>query len=116
MPRDYKLYLEDMLDSATWGSAIACGQPLERFYTDRMFRDSVVLNLEIIGEAAKHIPTALQLRHAEVDWRRIAGLRDRVAHEYFGLHMETLKDTVDAHIAPLIQQLQVMLASLGGDC
>ena len=109
MPRDYKLYLEDMLDSAQWLRETATGQPLERYFNDRMFRDAVVHNLEIIGEAAKHIPAEVRQQYSDIEWRKIAGLRDRVAHEYLGLHLETLKSAVDVNITNLTQQLQFML-------
>ncbi len=63
---------------------------LQAFLDDERTYDAVLRNLEIIGEAAKHVPDDLRQAYPAVEWRRIAGLRDVLIHGYFGLEDETL--------------------------
>ena len=66
-----------------------------------MARDSVVRNVEIIGEAVKRLPPDLTSRHPEVDWNGWARLRDVLAHQYFGIDVDLLADAVDEELAAL---------------
>jgi len=76
--------------------------------------DAVVRNLEIIGEATKHIPPEMRARYPNVEWHKIAGLRDIVAHEYFGLDEDILWDVVQNRIPVLLDSIQQILAAEGG--
>jgi len=73
-----------------------------------MVYDAVVRNLEIIGEAAKKIPPNVRNRYLQLDWRRIAGLRDVLAHAYFGLDDQTLWNIVQEKVPQLILVLGKM--------
>ena len=61
------------------------GMDRAAFQRDEKTRDAVLRNLEVIGEAAKRIPDDIRALHPGIDWRRIAGLRDVIAHAYFGI-------------------------------
>ena len=112
MPRDFRLYLEDMLEAACWLREQAATQPADRYHSDKMFRDAVIRNLEIIGEAAKHIPDEIRSLSPDTNWRGITGLRDRAVHEYFGLHLETVRNIVNQMIPLLVSQIELLLTSL----
>jgi uncharacterized protein with HEPN domain len=69
----------------------------------------VVRNLEVLGEAAKNIPDEIRVRYPHVPWRRIAGLRDVLAHQYFGLEDATLWDVVRQQLPPLLVSIEQIL-------
>ncbi len=85
MSRDFRLYLDDIRASADKVLRYTRGLRQDEFVNDDKTFDAVVRNLEIIGEATKHIPQDVRERYPEVEWRRMAGLRDVVIHEYFGI-------------------------------
>jgi uncharacterized protein with HEPN domain len=111
MSRDYRLYLDDMRESCEKILRYTRGLTFEQFLHDEKTFDAVVRNLEIIGEAAKHIPPEVRSRHPAVEWPKIAGLRDVVAHEYFGLDEDILWDIVQSHVPVLLGDVQRILAA-----
>jgi uncharacterized protein with HEPN domain len=76
MPRDSKVYLEDILEAARKIRSYTDGLSYESFRLSPMAVDAVIRNLEVIGEAAKQIPDSIRSQAPEVPWKRIAGLRD----------------------------------------
>ena len=68
--------------------------------------DAVLRNLEIPGEASKNIPDEIRRRYPEIEWRKVAGLRDVLAHFYFGLEEETLWDVVRNKVPALLAILE----------
>ncbi len=109
MSRELRLFLEDMRHACE--KVIRYAQPLtcEQFVAQEQVFDAVMRNLEIIGEAAKHIPSDIRSQYPAVDWRRIAGLRDVVIHEYFGVDIEIVWDVVTREVPALLEQLQRIL-------
>jgi len=88
--RDPLLFLEDIVSSCARVPRYTEGKTSEQFRTNEETFDAVCRNLELIGEAAKRVPDDLRSRHREIDWRRIAGLRDVLVHGYFALEPEML--------------------------
>jgi uncharacterized protein with HEPN domain len=85
----------------------------EDFVADDRTYDAVVRNLQIIGEAVKQIPTDVRAQYPAVEWRKIAGLRDILAHAYFSLENETLWDVVQNKIPELLKQIQLIIRETG---
>ena len=83
MSRDPELRLEDILESIGWVESYIEGYDFDAFVADRKTIDAVARCLEIIGEAAKHLPDEMTDDHPEVPWRAICGFRDVLAHSYF---------------------------------
>lgn len=106
MSRDWQLYLEDMRVCCDKVLDYTRGLELPDFLANAMMYDAVLRNLEILGEAAKNIPDEIRRQHPHVEWRKIAGLRDVLAHAYFGLEDETLWDIVRNKLPVLKSQLQ----------
>jgi uncharacterized protein with HEPN domain len=79
-------YLRDILDAIQAIQDFTCGYDYESFVSDRKTRDAVVRNLEVIGEAVKKLSRSLKARYPQVEWKSIAGLRDVLIHDYFGVN------------------------------
>jgi len=110
--RKVRLFLADMLESIEKVQRYTAGVDFERFAGDDLLVDAVVRNLEIIGEAARHIPETLRQRYPEVPWKRVVGLRNVVVHEYFAVDVEILWAIVHKNLPELKVALQRMLNDL----
>jgi uncharacterized protein with HEPN domain len=113
MPRDFRAYLEDVLEAAAKIRDYTAGLTLETFRKDPRTIDAVVRNLEIIGEAIKNVPEQVRLQHPEVTWRRVAGLRDLLIHQYFGIDYEIIWDLVRSKLPVLEGQVRSILQEDG---
>lgn len=92
--RDYKLYLDDILKSIKKIEKYTKGVSLIQLKKKDLVVDGVARNLEIIGEAAKNISADIKNKYPDVEWKKIAGLRDILAHEYFGIDIDVMWDIV----------------------
>ena len=109
MPRDYSVYLCDILEAVRKIRAYTAGMSLQSFAADSKTLDAVVRNLEVIGEGAKKIPEDMRARSAEVDWKKVSGLRDILIHEYFGVDAEIIWDIVENKLRALEQGVERIL-------
>jgi uncharacterized protein with HEPN domain len=89
MTRDMRPYIQDILASI---EAIEDVQftTEEQFYRNRQVQDAVLRRLEIIGEAVKNLDEDFKNRYPEIPWKKIAGLRDVLIHEYFGVSLKRI--------------------------
>ncbi|MHC5056635.1 MAG: HepT-like ribonuclease domain-containing protein [Planctomycetota bacterium] len=109
MPRDYRVSLDDILEAAARVREYVHGMTLEDFASDRRTLDAIVRNLEVIGEAVKALPEDVRSKGPDVEWRRIAGLRDILIHQYFGIDIEIIWDVVTSKVPPLEEQVRRLL-------
>jgi uncharacterized protein with HEPN domain len=101
MRRDYNIYLNDILDAIKRIEEYTAGLSLADFKSSGLKQDAVIRNLIVIGEAAKSLPESARPKGKDVDWNKIAGLRDIVVHQYFNVDLETIWSIVTSNIQPL---------------
>ncbi|MGK0384606.1 MAG: hypothetical protein ACJAVL_001348 [Bacteroidia bacterium] len=109
--RSYRLYLEDMQLSMVRIAEYIDGLDFETFKRDYKTVDAVVRNFEIIGEAAKNLPSDLREKYPAVPWLEMYYLRNRISHEYFGIDYEILWDVAKNHLPENLNQIDAILNS-----
>lgn len=103
--RDPDLLLEDIRSALGRIKRYTSGMQREQFLTDEKTIDAVVRNLEIIGEAVRWLPDDFRLQHGAVPWGQVAGLRNRIVHDYFGLDLEIIWQVLQSSLREFEQQL-----------
>jgi uncharacterized protein with HEPN domain len=109
MPRDYKQYLQDILEACGKIEVYTSGYTFESFKSGSKTFDAVLRNLEIIGEAAKFVPDEVRASDARIDWKSIASLGSILAHAYFGVDAEIIWDIVKDELPALRAEVQVLV-------
>ena len=107
-PREY---LRHILAEADYLVTHSHGLTPEAFQADETLRRAFVRSLEIIGEAAKKVPPELRKQHPSIEWRAMAGLRDRLVHGYFGVDYDLVWDVVSTKIPILKTAIEQALGS-----
>ncbi len=109
MSRDEIMYLQDVAESCDKILRFTAGLSQSDLIGDDKTYDAVVRNLEIIGEAAKHISEDLRGHMPDIEWRKAAGLRDMLAHAYFGIDNDILWDVVQNKVPQLAKATRAFL-------
>jgi len=114
MSRDEIMYLQDIAQSCKKILRFTAGLTQSELIQDEKVYDAVVRNLEIVGEAAKHISEDLRKQLPDIEWRKIAGMRDMLAHTYFGIDDDILWDVVQNKVIQLAEATNAFLNRHGG--
>jgi len=98
-----------MLDEAEFLRRRSDGLDQELFLEDETLKRAFVRSLEIIGEAAKMVPDAVRVRHPDVEWRAIAGMRDKLIHAYIEVDYYIVWEVVTSKIPALVGSIERIL-------
>lgn len=110
--REWRFYLEDMISFAEKVLVYTEGLNQTAFVASGLNYDATVRNLELIGEAATHIPIEIQARYSAVPWRQVIATRNRLIHGYLGIDNDTLWSIIKDDVPPLIMQLRHISTNL----
>ena len=108
-PRLWKFRIQHILDAIVKIERYTSGMTLDAFRTNDLVADAVIRNLEIVGEATRHVPEDVQVRHALVPWSKMRGMRNIVAHDYDGVRLEIVWDTISNDLPLLVPHLESIL-------
>ena len=112
MKRDMRVYLQDIWESILAIEEYAEELAKEEFFNNRQVQDAVIRRLEIMGEAVKYISEDFKKKYPEVAWSKIAGLRDVLIHQYFGVNLKRIWEVVKSDLPLLKQEVAAMIAGL----
>ncbi|TAN62411.1 DUF86 domain-containing protein [bacterium] len=111
--RDYRDYVRDIIDSLNDIEAFVDNASYSDFLKDKKTINAVVRSIEIMGEAVKKLPLALKNKYHSIPWKKIAGMRDKLIHEYFGVDLEILWTAAKRDV-PLLREKMLELSKEAG--
>lgn len=109
--REWRFYIDDMISFAEKVITYTDGLDQERFVASGLNYDATVRNLELIGEAATHVPDAVRAAHPQVPWRLVIATRNRLIHGYLGIDNDTLWSIVVSDVPALLVSLRDLFKS-----
>ncbi len=92
--RKYDVFIEDMILACEHIAEYTDDMDFEMFRKNNLVVDAVIRNFEIIGEAAKHIPSYVRLKYPQIPWKKMIGMRNLISHEYFGVDYEMVWEII----------------------
>jgi len=110
--RDFRVYLEDMVEAINCIEDYTQGMSYEDFVKDKKTIDAVVRNFEIIGEAAKNVPNEVRKNYSNLPWKEMSGMRDKLIHAYFGVKLDVLWKTIKERLSAVKLLVEEALSEL----
>ena len=112
MPKDFRVYLDDIIESAEKIKSHISGMSYEDFLNDAKTIDAVLRNLEIIGEAAKRIPENIRQQRPDIEWYKVMCLRNILIHQYSGVDLEIVRQIIGQKLPLFEQQIKNILENV----
>ena len=110
--RKDKAYLRHMDDEIAYLKSVATTTTIEGIINDPSLKRAVVRSIEVLGEASKNISHNLKEQHPEINWDDIAGIRDVLAHRYFGVDWDVVADVIYNEIPRMEMQIVSILSEV----
>jgi len=112
MKRNYKLFIKDIILAMKSIEEFVEGLSLDEVKEDDKTSSAVIRKFEIIGEATRHVPDNLKENYPDIPWKKMAGMRDRLIHAYFGVDYRLVWEAIKIDIPKLKPRLEEVLAGL----
>jgi uncharacterized protein with HEPN domain len=112
MKRNYRLFIKDIISAMKSIEKFVEGLSLDQVKEDDKTSSAVIRKFEIIGEATRHVPDNLKEEYPDIPWKRMAGMRDRLIHAYFGVDYKLVWEAIKIDIPKLKPRLEKVLAGL----
>ena len=106
------VYLDSLVDAADAIREFVGSRTKQEFFAQRLVRDAVLRNLEVLGEAASRVSAELQRTHPEIPWKKASGMRNHLAHGYLTLNMDLIWDTVKRDVPTIGEQARAIRTKL----
>jgi len=110
--RDWRFYWDDIIGACEKIERYTAGLDRDAFIADDKTGDAVIRNLEVIGEAAKHLPPEARELASDIEWKKICGFRDFLIHAYFGVDPDIVWSVVSDKVPELLRALQAVDVSV----
>ena len=107
-PREWRFYLDDMIAFAEKVQAYTVGLDRSGFESSALHYDATVRNLELIGEAATHVPAEVRESAPDIPWRQVIATRNRLIHGYLGIDQDTLWSIIRNDVPQLLAKLKML--------
>ncbi len=112
MTREYKLFIQDIIDSINKADSFIGSMEYNDFFLDEKTRSAVVWQVHIIGEATKNIPKKIKDKYKDVPWSAMAKMRDKITHFYFGIKYEIVWKVIKEELPPIKLKIEQILKDL----
>ena len=113
--REWRFYIQDMIEFGEKVLAYTEGLDRDGFIADELTYDATLRNLQLIGQAATHIPSEVREAHPDIPWRAIVGTRNRLAHSYLSISNNIIWTIIQDAIPKLLPELRNLLNTMNED-
>ena len=113
MKKETLIFIQHILDSIEKIEKFMQGVNEKDFYKDEKLQDAIVRRIEVIGEAVKNIPIGFRNKYSNIPWIKIAGMRDKLMHHYFGINLKTVWKVIEKDIPKLKREIKKIMEREG---